>query len=126
MKKIILAAATLAAMMSGAAADSGWGTGDLGDSYGEDSGVVRPTPPPRPSTGGAGTVGAVGVCCSDGVPQVSSVTIATATPPTNISTPPSGGLGGGEDDGPEGDDFSGDNDSSNNSDSAGAGGIGSI
>ena len=107
MKKILIAA-SLAALMSGAAAgDSDMRDlmGDLGDnSYDSyDSGMM---PTPRPSTGAttpAGTVPASGVCCSDGVPQVSSVTIAAAMPSNNPGSGGGGFGGGGGDGGDKGD-----------------------
>lgn len=73
--------------------------GEFGDG---DWGGHHNTPhTPRPSTGAiapagpAGTVPASGVCCSDGVPQVSSVTIAAATPSNNPGSG-GGGFGGGD------------------------------
>ncbi len=91
MKKIVLAAATLAAMMSGAYAVEDDPT----------DGVILP----RHTTAAGVPVytdgeiqPAVGVCCSDGVAQVSSVTIAAATPPAAIPDTPGWGSISNEDD----------------------------
>lgn len=112
MKKILIAASLAALMSGGASASWGLDFDDQGDIYydGGDSGMM---PTPRPSTGAiapagpAGTVPASGVCCSDGVPQVSSVTIAAAMPSNNPGSG-GGGFGGGGGDGEDKGDYNSD------------------
>lgn len=91
MKKILLAATLAAAMTSGAYAAE----------YDPTDGVILPqhtTAAGVPVYTDGEIQPAVGVCCSDGVAQVSSVTIASVTPPRPTLPTGTPGIGGGGED----------------------------